>query len=123
METGAKPPARRNTALAGPFVEFIAHGKDGDATTLVRKHQIIEIARDLITTKGMEGITIEAIADAVSISEGAIYRHFTGKIQKLPRLIDDIETDLQGDGPRRPGGRCFSPGQPGADSPLPPEGF
>ncbi len=73
--------------------------------TLVRQHQIIEAARDLIATKGMDGVTIDAIAEGVGLTEGAIYRHFTSKHQILSLLVDDIESNLldtvrsaQGDG-------------------------
>ena len=63
-------------------------------STLVRQHQIIEAARKLITTRGMEGVTIDAIAEEVGLTEGAIYRHFTSKHQILTLLIDDIERSL-----------------------------
>ena len=62
--------------------------------TLVRQHQIIEAARDLIATKGMDGVTIDAIAEEVGLTEGAIYRHFTSKHQILSLLVDDIESNL-----------------------------
>ena len=62
--------------------------------TQVRKHQIIEAARYLITTKGMESVTIDAIAEGVGLTEGAIYRHFVSKNQILSLLIDDIEQTL-----------------------------
>ena len=63
-------------------------------STLVRQHQIIEAARNLITTSGMESVTIDAIAEEVGLTEGAIYRHFTSKHQILTLLIDDIERRL-----------------------------
>ena len=63
-------------------------------STLVRQHQIIEAARSLITTSGMESVTIDAIAEEVGLTEGAIYRHFTSKHQILSLLIDDIERSL-----------------------------
>ena len=63
-------------------------------STLVRQHQIIEAVRGLITTKGMESVTIDAIAEEVGLTEGAIYRHFTSKHQILSLLIDDIEENL-----------------------------
>ena len=62
--------------------------------TLVRQHQIIEAARDLIATKGMDGVTIDAIAEEVGLTEGAIYRHFASKHQILSLLVDDIESNL-----------------------------
>ena len=63
-------------------------------STLVRQHQIIEAAISLITTRGMESVTIDAIAEEVGLTEGAIYRHFTSKHQILTFLIDDIEKSL-----------------------------
>ena len=63
-------------------------------TSPIRRSQIIEAARDLILSKGMESVTIEAIADAVGLSEGAIYRHFSSKRQILLQLIDEIESSL-----------------------------
>ena len=62
--------------------------------TLVRQHQIIEAARNLIAAKGMDGVTIDAIAEEVGLTEGAIYRHFASKRQILSLLVDDIERTL-----------------------------
>jgi AcrR family transcriptional regulator len=62
--------------------------------TLVRRHQIIEATRTLITTGGMERVTMDAIADEVGLTEGAIYRHFVSKRQILSALVADIETTL-----------------------------
>ena len=63
-------------------------------TTIIRKQQVIEAARRLITDKGMDAVTIEAIAEIVGFSEAAIYRHFSSKQQILLQLIDDLEHDL-----------------------------
>jgi len=63
-------------------------------TSTIRKHQIVEAARGLITEKGMGAVTIDAISDAVGLSEGAIYRHFSSKRQILLLLIDELEHDL-----------------------------
>jgi len=63
-------------------------------TTTIRKQQIIEAARRLITDKGMEAVTIDAIAETVGFSEAAIYRHFSSKQQILHQLISDLEHDL-----------------------------
>ena len=63
-------------------------------TTSIRKQQIIEAARRLITDKGMEAVTIDAIAETVGFSEAAIYRHFSSKQQILHQLISDLEHDL-----------------------------
>ena len=63
-------------------------------STVVRKHQIIEAVIYLITTKGMEHVTIDAIAEHAGLTEGAIYRHFASKHQILTLLVDDIENNL-----------------------------
>ena len=42
----------------------------------------------------MESVTIDAIAEAVGVTEGAIYRHFHSKREILTLLIDDIEESL-----------------------------
>ena len=63
-------------------------------STSIRRRQIIDAARDLITSKGMESVTIDAIAEAVGVTEGAIYRHFHSKREILTILIDDIEESL-----------------------------
>ena len=59
--------------------------------TKVRKQQITEAVRSLILTKGMESVTVGAIAEAVGLTEGAIYRHFASKNEILWRLVDDLE--------------------------------
>jgi len=63
-------------------------------TTTIRKQQIIEAARKLIIDKGMEAVTIDAIAETVGFSEAAIYRHFSSKQQILHQLVNDLEYDL-----------------------------
>ena len=62
--------------------------------TVVRQHQIFDAVRDLIINRGMEGVTISSIAEAVGLTEGAIYRHFSSKQQILSLLIDDTERSL-----------------------------
>ncbi|MDA0264684.1 MAG: TetR/AcrR family transcriptional regulator [Chloroflexi bacterium] len=63
-------------------------------TSSIRRHQIIEAAQGLITNRGMDAVTIDAIAEAVGLSEGAIYRHFSSKHQILLQLIDELEQGL-----------------------------
>lgn len=63
-------------------------------SSLVRRHQILDATRNLITTKGMDAVTIDAIAYKVGVTEGAIYRHFSSKHQILAHLIDEIEENL-----------------------------
>ena len=63
-------------------------------TTKVRQEQITDAARKTIIKYGSEHVTVRAIAKAVGISEGAIYRHFKSKKDILSLLADHIEADL-----------------------------
>jgi AcrR family transcriptional regulator len=63
-------------------------------TTKVRQEQIIDAARKTIIKYGSEHVTVRAIARAVGISEGAIYRHFKSKKDILSLLADHIEDNL-----------------------------
>ena len=62
--------------------------------TDVRRREIIDAARMVITERGMQALTIGSLARAVGVSEGAIYRHFRGKKQILAGLIEDIDYKL-----------------------------
>ena len=62
--------------------------------TSIRRREIIDAARLLITEHGMRSLTIGNLARAVGVSEGAIYRHFSGKKQILAGLIEDIDRRL-----------------------------
>ena len=63
-------------------------------SSVLRRSQIVNAAIHLITTKGMEFVTIDAIADEVGLTEGAIYRHFVSKRQILTSVIEEIEMNL-----------------------------
>ncbi len=62
--------------------------------TNVRKREIIDAARLVITEHGIQSLTIGSLARAVGVSEGAIYRHFRGKRQILAGVIEDIDYRL-----------------------------
>jgi len=64
------------------------------SSTEERRRQIIDVARKIIATRGMEALSIRELAKEVGISEAAIYRHFPSKKDILLLLIDDIETTL-----------------------------
>jgi AcrR family transcriptional regulator len=66
------------------------------ANTESRQRQIVEAARKIIATRGMEALTIREIAKEVGISDGDIYRHFRSKKDILLLLIEDIERTLLG---------------------------
>ncbi len=62
--------------------------------SVLRRREIIEAARLLITERGMQAVTIGNLAHAAGVSQGAIYRHFRSKKQILAGLIGDIDDKL-----------------------------
>lgn len=64
-----------------------------EATT-VRRKQILDSARQVITKHGSEHLTVNNIAKEVGISETAIYRHYKSKRDILSFLVDNIGITL-----------------------------
>ena len=60
----------------------------------IRRQQIIDIIRNIISSKGIEYVTISEIANRIGTSKTAIYRHFKSKRDILSLLIDNIEETL-----------------------------
>lgn len=60
----------------------------------LRQQEIVDCARKIISTQGMENLTIRGIADVLDITDGALYRHFKSKREIISLLIDDIEETL-----------------------------
>jgi AcrR family transcriptional regulator len=60
----------------------------------MRQQEIIEAARTIIFSRGMESLTVREIADEMKITDGALYRHFKSKDEILSLLIEDIEETL-----------------------------
>lgn len=63
-------------------------------STVVRRQQIVDIIRNIISSKGIEHVTISEIAGKMGTTKGAIYRHFKSKRDILSLLIDNIEETL-----------------------------
>jgi AcrR family transcriptional regulator len=55
---------------------------------------IVDAAKKIIIAKGFESLTIRAIAREISVTDGALYRHFKSKHEIISLLIDDIENSL-----------------------------
>lgn len=53
-----------------------------------RQQEIVSTALDLISEKGIQGLTIKNLSKKLGITEPAIYRHFENKIQILITLLD-----------------------------------
>lgn len=63
-------------------------------STEVRRQQIVDIIRTIISSKGIEHVTISEIAQEIGTTKGAIYRHFKNKRDILSLLIDNVEDTL-----------------------------
>lgn len=61
-----------------------------------RRKEIIETARKIISSSGMQSLTINAIAKELKLTDGALYRHFRNKHEIIEMLIEDIEDTLLG---------------------------
>ncbi len=64
------------------------------AQKTVRQQKIIDAARKIISTEGIEKLTVRQIANELKVTDGALYRHFRSKKEIISLLIDDIEQTL-----------------------------
>lgn len=70
-----------------------------------RQKEILDTALDLISQKGIQGLTIKNLSKKIGISEPAIYRHYENKIEILLKILDlfkessgsIFESELQND--------------------------
>lgn len=53
-----------------------------------RQKEILDTAIDLISQKGIQGLTIKNLSKKIGISEPAIYRHYENKIEILLTILD-----------------------------------
>ena len=59
-----------------------------------RKDQIVEAARQLIVQRGYRNVSMAEIAEAVGITAGALYRHFSNKAVLLGAVIEKSFDDV-----------------------------
>jgi AcrR family transcriptional regulator len=59
-----------------------------------RKDQIVEAARQLIVHRGYRNVSMAEIAEAVGITAGGLYRHFSNKAVLLGAVIDKSFDDV-----------------------------
>ena len=55
---------------------------------------ILSAALDLFVSRGFEGTTVDAIAEAAGVTKGAIYFHFATKDDLLLALLDQVENNF-----------------------------
>lgn len=74
---------------------------------IAKKHDIEQAAIRLFAAKGLARVTIKDIAAAAGVTEGALYRHYTGKNEMAWALFSqELERFT-----RPLGQRLFAPGQ------------
>ncbi len=56
-----------------------------------RQNEIIEKAIELIAENGIQGFTIKNLANAIGVTEPAIYRHFESKTDILQTMLDNLD--------------------------------
>ncbi len=60
-----------------------------------RQQQIVEIAIKLIADKGIQNLTTKNLAKEIGISEPAIYRHFSNKLEILKAVITNFQIKMK----------------------------
>ena len=56
-----------------------------------RQTQIIETSIEIISQKGIQGLTIKNLSKKIGISEPAIYRHFDSKTEILVTILNNFK--------------------------------
>jgi AcrR family transcriptional regulator len=71
---------------------------------------LLKTARQLFEDKGVEHVTMSAVAEAAGVGKGTLYRHFTNKVQLIQALLDEEQRALQ----EQTFARLAAPGDPAA---------
>ena len=58
----------------------------------VRRDEILDVAEQLIRTRGYEGMSVQDVQDELAVSRGAIYHYFRSKEAILEAVIDRMPT-------------------------------
>lgn len=58
-----------------------------------RQSQIVTESINIISEKGIQGLTIKNLAKKIGITEPAIYRHFSSKMDILVAILDTFKQD------------------------------
>jgi AcrR family transcriptional regulator len=59
-----------------------------------RQLQIIQVTMDIIVRQGTQKLTIRNLAEAIGVSEPAVYRHFTSKHALLVSLLEHLQASI-----------------------------
>lgn len=56
-----------------------------------RQKEIMQVALELISEKGIQGLTIKNLSSKIGVSEPALYRHFENKNQILISILENLK--------------------------------
>lgn len=65
----------------------VAHAKHSDREPAQAEAAILDAARDILATRGVDGLSMRQVADHVGVSATAIYHYFDGKQDLVNRVI------------------------------------
>src|ERR1700738_3884681 len=57
------------------------------------RRRLLEAAAQLFAARGIEGVSIDAVAEAADRTSGAVYAHFGGKEGVLAALLDTLTNE------------------------------
>ena len=60
-----------------------------------RQKEIVEAALELISEKGIQGLTIKNLAKRIGVTEPAIYRHYENKIHILISILEFFKDNTE----------------------------
>jgi AcrR family transcriptional regulator len=64
-------------------------------TRIPRREQIVRVAIKLLSEGGIAALTIKNLAQAVGVTEPALYRHFNSKLDILVAILDHFEKHMR----------------------------
>jgi AcrR family transcriptional regulator len=59
-----------------------------------RQREFLEAAAHIAAEQGLSRLTIRNVANALGVTEPAVYRHFTSKKALLEAILDDLQTKV-----------------------------
>ena len=58
------------------------------------RNQLLQAARDIVESNGVQAISMRALGEVVNVSRGAAYRHFSDKHELLCALASSVSNEL-----------------------------
>jgi AcrR family transcriptional regulator len=84
-------------AHVGPARELpiVGHPATGRADAARNRRRILAAAEELVTTGGVQGLTMNGVAAATGVGVGTVYRHFGDLAGLVEAMMDERERQLQ----------------------------